>query len=105
MGQRQRPRPKRLASKLREIRLALDLTQQEMAERLQYIESPPQPGHVSEFESGRREPSLFYLLAVARMAGVTMDVLVDDGQDLPDPLPSMEASRLVTRRGRVSQRR
>jgi transcriptional regulator with XRE-family HTH domain len=83
MGQRQRPRPKRLAAKLRQIRAQLDLTQEQMAEALKHVESPPQPGHISEFESGRREPSLLYLLSVARLAGVPMEVLVDDELDLP----------------------
>ena len=83
MGQRQRPRPKRLSEKLRQIREKLNLTQQEMAERLQHIELPPQPGHISEFENGRREPSLIFLLSVARMAGIQRETLVDDGLNLP----------------------
>src|SRR5687768_7927958 len=61
MGQRQRPRPERLAPKLRQLRCLLGLTQEQMAECLAHIESPPQAGHVSEFEGGRREPSLMYL--------------------------------------------
>ena len=81
MGQSRRPRPKRLASKLRQIRLQLDLTQQQIA--LSNIESPPQAGHISEFERGIREPSLFVLLAVARLARVPMEVLVDDELALP----------------------
>lgn len=88
MGQRQRPRPRRLAFKLRQIRIALDLTQEQMAGRLQHIESPPQPGHISEFEHGRREPSLIYLLAMARLAGVPLEMLADDDLDLPEHLPS-----------------
>ena len=87
MGQSPRPRPKRLAAKLRQIRALLGLTQEQMAEALRHIEAPPQPGHVSEFESGRREPSLLFLLAVARLAGVPMEVLVDDELDLPEKLP------------------
>jgi len=83
MGQSRRPRPKRLASKLRQIRLQLDLTQQQIAERLSNIESPPQAGHISEFERGIREPSLLVLLAVARLARVPMEVLVDDELALP----------------------
>ena len=86
MGQSPRPRPERLATKLRQIRMLLDLTQEQMAEQLKHIESPPQPGHISEFERGRREPSLLYLLAVARLAGVSMDVLVDDHVNLPKRL-------------------
>jgi transcriptional regulator with XRE-family HTH domain len=87
MGQSPRPRPKYLAPKLRQIRDLLDLTQEQMAERLKHIESPPQPGHISEFESGRREPSLLFLLAVARLARMPMEFLVDDKLDLPEELP------------------
>ena len=59
-----RPQPRRLASKLREIRTNLDLTQQQMAEILRHRRSPVYPGHISEFETGRREPSLLVLFAV-----------------------------------------
>lgn len=88
MGRRQRPRPKRLAEKLRQIRELLGLTQEQMADYLKDVETPPQPGHVSEFERGKREPSLLYLLAVTRLAGVAMEVIVDDDQNLPKCLPS-----------------
>lgn len=88
MGQSRRPRPKRLAAKLRQIRLQLDLTQQQIAERLSDVESPPQAGHISEFERGRREPSLLVLLAVARLVRVPMEVLVDDQLDLPKGRPT-----------------
>lgn len=87
MGQSPRPRPKRLASKLRQIRQLLDLTQEQLANALGHIESPPQPGHISEFESGRREPSLLFLLAVSRLSGIPMEVMVDDEEDLPNKLP------------------
>jgi transcriptional regulator with XRE-family HTH domain len=83
MGQSRRPRPKQLALKLRQIRTQLDLTQQQLADQLQEIESPPQAGHISEFENGRREPSLLVLLAVARLAGIPMEVLIDDHLELP----------------------
>lgn len=88
MGQSPRPRPKRLAAKLRQLRSLLGLTQEQLAEALKHIESPPQPGHISEFESGRREPSLLFLLAVTRLAGITMEVLADDEADLPVKLRS-----------------
>jgi transcriptional regulator with XRE-family HTH domain len=93
MGQSPRPRPKRLASKLRQIRAMLDLTQEQMAERLKDIESPPQPGHISEFENGRREPSLLFLLTVSRLAGVRMEILVDDELELSNKL-------IVSRKGK-----
>jgi transcriptional regulator with XRE-family HTH domain len=47
-----------------------------------------QPGHISEFERGKREPSLLFLLAVARLANIPMELLVDDEADLPEKLPA-----------------
>ena len=105
MGQAPRPRPKRLASKLRQVRAMLDLTQEQMAERLKHIESPPQPGHISEFEHGKREPSLLFLLAVARLAGVPMDVLIDDELDLPERLTSDPGYEWVMKYVRINRAR
>jgi hypothetical protein len=42
---------------------------------------------ISEFESGKRDPSLLILLQYSRLAGVHMEDLVDDKTDLPDKLP------------------
>jgi transcriptional regulator with XRE-family HTH domain len=80
----QRPRPRRLAYKLRRIRLKMALTQIEMAELVRHNKSPVYPGHVSEFETGRREPSILVLLQYARTAGVALDSLIDDEMDLPN---------------------
>lgn len=105
MGQARRPQPTRLASKLRQIRTSLGLTQQQMAERLQRTKSPPQPGHVSEFEQGKREPSLPVLLMYARVAGVYVDVLIDDDLDLPERLPMMPEREWIMRCERAGKRR
>jgi transcriptional regulator with XRE-family HTH domain len=88
MGQSRRPRPRRLAYKLRQLRSQLGLTQEKLAAAINHIESAPQPGHISEFEHGKREPSLLFLLAVARLAGVSLELLVDDKLDLPRRLPA-----------------
>lgn len=53
-----RPQPRLLSRKLREIRKRLEVTQQVMAEIVGQKRSPVYPGHISEFEAGRREPSL-----------------------------------------------
>jgi transcriptional regulator with XRE-family HTH domain len=58
------------------------------------------PGQISEFETGKREPSLPLLLRYARVAGVWMDVLVDDELDLPSNLPSAKKHEGMKRRGR-----
>jgi transcriptional regulator with XRE-family HTH domain len=77
-----RPQPRRLPGKLRKIRMKLNLTQQQMSDMVRHRRSPVYPGHVSEFESGRREPSLLVLLKYARAAGVAVDTLVDDNLEI-----------------------
>lgn len=82
-----RPKPERLAEKLLQIRLALGLSQSEMLRRLE-AEDLITYHQISGYESGKREPPLQILLQYARVAGICMEVLVDDGLDLPDKLPS-----------------
>jgi transcriptional regulator with XRE-family HTH domain len=77
-----RPKPKRLAEKLRQIRLALGLSQTEMLKRLG-LEEDMKYARISEYETGQREPSLLTLLEYSRAAGVHMEVLADDEADLP----------------------
>ena len=55
MGKKPRPRPKRLAEKLLQIRNALELSQSEMFWRLD-IEEFTEMKRVSDFETGRSEP-------------------------------------------------
>lgn len=88
MGTSSRPRPGRLAEKLQQIRLALGLTQSDLISRLGYKEELFQ-GSVSAYELGKREPSLPLLLRYARLAGVCVDVLIDDDLDLPARLPGI----------------
>jgi transcriptional regulator with XRE-family HTH domain len=94
MGQSRRPQPVLLASKLRQIRALLGLSQEQMAEHLKNVKSPPQPGHISEFEREKREPSLLVLVGYARLSGVSVDVLVDDEIELPNKLPSIRKRRM-----------
>ena len=92
MGVRPRPRPKRLAEKLLAIRTALGLSQTQAVKRLD-VEAMIVPGQISEFETGKREPSLPVLLRYARTAGVCVDVLIDDELDLPAKLPAKPKHR------------
>ena len=96
-----RPQPKRLAAKLRQIRTSLGLTQQQMVERLKSRKArlTVYPGNISRFEQGLREPPLLVLLAYARAAGVSIDVLADDDLKLPERLPHGAGQKRRTGRG------
>lgn len=85
MGRKPRAKPERLASKLLAIREALGLSQGELVKRL---DADIDAKHVSKFELDEREPNLIVLLCYARLAGVSLDVLVDDELDLPAKLPA-----------------
>lgn len=67
----------KLALKLKRIRRKLDLTQDQMAERLGMV-SRARRSRISEWESGDREPDRWYLLRYADLARIDVRVLVDD---------------------------
>jgi transcriptional regulator with XRE-family HTH domain len=92
MGSRPRPKPERLAEKLLQIRLALGLSQDGMLSRLELKESHFRSA-VSGYELGTREPPLPVLLKYARVAGVCVEVLIDDELDLPEKLPATPRHR------------
>ncbi len=96
MGQSSRQKPARLAEKLLRIRTALKLSQNEMLAHMGFSEQMSR-NRISEFETGKYEPTLAILLAYARAANVWLDVLVDDDLDLPKQLPSREKSGGVKR--------
>ena len=81
-----RPRPRRLADKLRQIREALELSQTQMLARLG-LEDSMHYGRISQYENDEREPALNILLSYARVAGVHLEDIVDDDLDLPPKLP------------------
>lgn len=76
-------RPKRLAEKLKQIRIQLRLSQNELLEKIGFSEYIFQ-GNVSQYELGRREPPLPVLLRYAQLAKISVDVLIDDDQNLPN---------------------
>lgn len=92
MGQGPRAKPKRLGEKLLQIREGLGLSQNGMARHMGLADALAQ-SNISEFESGRREPSLLVLLKYARGAGVSVEVLIDDELDLPRSLGSGSLKR------------
>lgn len=86
MGGKGRMKQERLAEKLKQIRLALGLSQTEMLYRLG-AEDLITYHQISRYETGTREPPLRILLQYARVANVSTDVLIDDELDLPEKLP------------------
>ena len=80
-------KPKRLAEKLRHVRASLGLSQSEML-RVLGVEDAITPSYISKYEIGQSEPPLLILLRYARVAGVSVDVLIDDELDLPAKLPA-----------------
>jgi transcriptional regulator with XRE-family HTH domain len=86
MGTSRRPRPARLAAKLREIRTKLGLTQAEMFQRLGDTGTRLYVGHIDDYEKDRRVPTLQVVLAYARAARVKMEEIVDDELELPKKL-------------------
>lgn len=97
MGKSSRPKPERLAEKLREIRLALGLSQPEM-HRLLELEEEVDYTNISKYELGRNEPPLSTLLRYSRIAGVHLEDIVDDELELPERLPGDVISQAITRK-------
>jgi transcriptional regulator with XRE-family HTH domain len=88
---RQKKRPKRLPSKLLQIRLGLGLSQGEMSKRLGGDHT--ERAYISKYERGVLEPPLEILLEYARSISTTgrgefLETLIDDSIDLPKHLPS-----------------
>lgn len=86
MGKGPRQRPQSLARKLLAIRHALGLSQVQLVKAMG-INGSTVYKRISEYESGRREPSLLVLLAYGRVAGIHLEEIVDDKLELPDKLP------------------
>jgi transcriptional regulator with XRE-family HTH domain len=87
MGRTARPKPYRLGEKLLKIRNSLDLSQDQMLERLGLAKWLYRSA-VSGYELGTREPPLPVLLKYAEIAGVWVDVLINDELELPKKLPA-----------------
>ena len=102
MGKYPRRRQRRLADKLLQIRQNLKLSQNEILWHMGLDEEFTRT-NISNYELGEREPPLFVLLQYAHLAGLCLDVLVDDELDVPKRLPGVPKhrgvkSRTVTRR-------
>ena len=74
MGATKRDYPHKLARKLTRVRARAGMSQSEIAKELGVTDR----ALISQFETGKRQPSLPVLPKYARLAGVTVDVLIDD---------------------------
>ena len=92
-----RPKPERLAEKLRQIRLALGMSQSEIHKHLA-VENSIAFKRISDYELGKNEPPLMILLQYARAANVSLEVLADDELGLPERLPSPKKHEGLRRR-------
>ena len=81
MGRSPRNKPLLLGQKLLAIRKRLNMSQTEMARALGLT---VHYSAVSNFELGTREPDLLVVLRYARLAGIPMEVIVDDNLSLPE---------------------
>ena len=78
MGSGKRIMPARLGEKLKAIRENLGLTTEELIIRLDCPSVPLHRASITQYEKGRREPALLVLLKYARLAEISVDVLIDD---------------------------
>ena len=99
-----RPRPKRLAEKLRQIRISLGLSQPKMHRRLE-AEDEIDYTTISKYELDKNEPPLEILLRYARLAGVHMEDIVDDELDLPAKLPGDVRYKGIKRKSASQKKR
>ncbi len=97
-----RPRPRRLAEKLLQIRNALGLSQTELWKLLGVEDEIPFK-RISKYELDQNEPPLSVLLQYARVANIYMEALVDDELDLPERLPSKTKSEGIKRPSKLRQ--
>lgn len=73
--------PKKLAEKLKKLRLDLGFTHAEMFDALQREISGDtilHLGYITRYEAGTRIPSLLVLLAYARVGKISLEALIDD---------------------------
>lgn len=77
---RTQPKPKllRFGEKLQTLRLEGNLTLQQFAESLGYSAH----GYISELESGKKTPTLEFVLSVSRVYNISIDTLLMDELEL-----------------------
>jgi transcriptional regulator with XRE-family HTH domain len=93
----------RLAKKLKKIRQDLELSQNQLLERLGFADTLFR-SNISQYERGHRVPSPPVLLAYARLANVDLANLIDDDLDLPSNLALTGKSPTSSSKRRRSNR-
>lgn len=95
MGLKSRVIPKEMPKKLKFIRNHFELTLDELSKALEaelkllgFPEIKVYTGGITEFEKGKREPQIPVLLAYAHLAGVYVDILINDDLEMPKYLSS-----------------
>jgi transcriptional regulator with XRE-family HTH domain len=74
-----RPQPRRIGPKILAIRQRLGLSQTQMKHRINF---PGDYGRISDYELGKRVPTILTLLAYARAANIPLEQIVDDALEL-----------------------
>ena len=74
-----RPQPKRIGPKVLAIRRRLGLSQMQMKDRINFSGDY---GRISDYELGKRVPTILTLLAYARAAKIPLEQIVDDEREL-----------------------
>lgn len=74
--------PQNLAKKLLQIREFLNLSQTEMLKRLGFDDRLYR-SNISQYERGEREPPLLVILSYSKLAGIRVEILIDDEVELP----------------------
>jgi transcriptional regulator with XRE-family HTH domain len=82
MGSAGRIKPEFLGSKLLAIRTKLELSQTGMANNLSLKTVKVKRTDITRYETGIREPPLIILLRYTKLAGISMEALVDDEIEL-----------------------
>lgn len=82
MGRGSREIPAKLGEKLTQIRSYLGVSQDGLVRKFGLSEKLTR-NEISKYERGVREPALTTLLKYARIVDVNVEVLMDDGLELP----------------------
>ncbi|MGH9825244.1 MAG: hypothetical protein ACREDR_18595 [Blastocatellia bacterium] len=98
-----RAKPTLLSKKLARIRKALGGSQGYMVVKLGLTERLTRE-RISDYELGKREPPYDVLLAYGHIAGVWVDVLINDTLDLPEKLPASPKSPGIPRKPKPNPR-